>query len=303
MSADPFGEQPVLLSTALATRADWRLALPVVLLSLAAFFITIPLVKLQFAYVVGVHPDLSDRARDHRPDDRGPSARAVQHHALAGDAGAGLRLSLHRLHGRPTYPFVPRPVLRDGTARRQSEDHGLAVHVLARRISARRDGLCVAQRPRRPSLRWHTATPGVELARDPLRDRHRPCGDRGPAVARDRRLRGAAAAGAERRLHRRDDLCEQGSVGAHVRGAGRAGVAASVFGARRMADGGAVRLAVRRGLERGVQRPPLRSRVLCRTRLRLHGRGLRPDDDAGRDRKDVRARGASAHGGAAGAAA
>jgi PAS domain S-box-containing protein len=56
MSADPFGEQPVLLSTALATRADWRLALPVVLLSLAAFFITIPLVKLQFAYVSAFIP-------------------------------------------------------------------------------------------------------------------------------------------------------------------------------------------------------------------------------------------------------
>jgi cellobiose-specific phosphotransferase system component IIC len=52
MSADPFGEQPVLLSTSLATRADWRLALPVVFLSLAAFCITIPFVKLQFAFLL-----------------------------------------------------------------------------------------------------------------------------------------------------------------------------------------------------------------------------------------------------------
>src|SRR4051812_37474125 len=51
MAADLSAEQPVLLSTAPATRADWRLALPVVLLSLAAFFVTIPFAKQQLAYV------------------------------------------------------------------------------------------------------------------------------------------------------------------------------------------------------------------------------------------------------------
>ncbi len=51
MAADLPGEQPVLLSTAPATRADWRLALPVVLLSLAVFLAAIPFARQQFGYV------------------------------------------------------------------------------------------------------------------------------------------------------------------------------------------------------------------------------------------------------------
>ena len=145
MSADPSGEQPVLLSTALATRADWRLALPVVLLSLAAFFITIPFVKQQFAYVWAFIPTYQ-------------TALAITDLMTAGLLLAQFNITRSRamlvlacgylFTGCMVVPHtlvVPRPVLRDGTVRRQSEDHGLALHVLARRISARRDGLCVAQ--------------------------------------------------------------------------------------------------------------------------------------------------------------
>jgi hypothetical protein len=51
MSADLSGEQPVLLSTAPATRADWRIALPVVLLSLVFFLFAVPFAKQQLGYV------------------------------------------------------------------------------------------------------------------------------------------------------------------------------------------------------------------------------------------------------------
>jgi PAS domain S-box-containing protein len=51
MVGDKTGEQPVLLSTARATRADWRLALPAVVLLLAVFLATVPYAKLQLAYV------------------------------------------------------------------------------------------------------------------------------------------------------------------------------------------------------------------------------------------------------------
>jgi PAS domain S-box-containing protein len=51
MSAALSGAQPVLLSTAPATRADWRVALPVVLLSLAVFLFVVPFAKQQLGYV------------------------------------------------------------------------------------------------------------------------------------------------------------------------------------------------------------------------------------------------------------
>jgi PAS domain S-box-containing protein len=51
MADDPTAEQPALLSTAPAQRADWRLAVPVMLLLAAVFAVTLPFVKIQLAYV------------------------------------------------------------------------------------------------------------------------------------------------------------------------------------------------------------------------------------------------------------
>jgi hypothetical protein len=51
MAVDRSGEQPVLLSTAPASAADWRLALPVALLSLLVFIICIPFARHQLPYV------------------------------------------------------------------------------------------------------------------------------------------------------------------------------------------------------------------------------------------------------------
>jgi hypothetical protein len=56
MSDDPTGEQPVLLSTAPAQRADWRLAIPVVLALFAIFLVTVPFAQIQFPYVWGFIP-------------------------------------------------------------------------------------------------------------------------------------------------------------------------------------------------------------------------------------------------------
>jgi PAS domain S-box-containing protein len=51
MADDPSGEQPVLLSTTPAARSDWRLAIPLVLLSLAVFAAVVPFAKVKLAYV------------------------------------------------------------------------------------------------------------------------------------------------------------------------------------------------------------------------------------------------------------
>src|ERR1700742_1882213 len=51
MSADLSVEQPVLLSNAPATPADWRVALPVLLLSLFFFLLAVPFANKQFGYV------------------------------------------------------------------------------------------------------------------------------------------------------------------------------------------------------------------------------------------------------------
>ena len=51
MAADLSGEQPVLLSTAPAKAADWRLALPVALLSLTVFVACIPWARQPLGYV------------------------------------------------------------------------------------------------------------------------------------------------------------------------------------------------------------------------------------------------------------
>src|SRR5262249_9595209 len=51
MAEESTGEEPVLLSTAPATRSDWRLAIPAVVLSSAIFVLTLPFTKLQLAYV------------------------------------------------------------------------------------------------------------------------------------------------------------------------------------------------------------------------------------------------------------
>jgi two-component system sensor histidine kinase UhpB len=56
MANDPTGEEPVLLSSAPAQRADWQLAVPVVVALLAVFVVTVPFVQHRFPYVWGFIP-------------------------------------------------------------------------------------------------------------------------------------------------------------------------------------------------------------------------------------------------------
>ena len=56
MCDDPTGEQPVLLSTAPAQRADGRLAISVVLALFAIFLVSVPFAQIQFPYVWGFIP-------------------------------------------------------------------------------------------------------------------------------------------------------------------------------------------------------------------------------------------------------
>jgi PAS domain S-box-containing protein len=51
MADNPSGEEPVLLSTARAGRNDWRLAIPLLLLSLLVLAVTVPFAKIPLAHV------------------------------------------------------------------------------------------------------------------------------------------------------------------------------------------------------------------------------------------------------------
>jgi len=95
--------------------------------------------------VVCIHPDLSIRAGDQRSDHGGLPVRSVQHLPVPGAALARLRLPVHRGHGRDSYADLPGPVLADRPAGRGSADHGMALHVLARRLPAH--GHCLRAAP------------------------------------------------------------------------------------------------------------------------------------------------------------
>ena len=141
------GGNRVFVSTLAAEPGERRLAALVVLVSAAIFVALAPFAEDAARDVVALHPDLRIGARRQRPDHGGPAVRPVQLPALAGAARAGERLPVHRRHdGRP-HAHVPRPVRAWRPARRRAPEHRLAVHVLARRLPALRDRLRAAQGP------------------------------------------------------------------------------------------------------------------------------------------------------------
>src|SRR5436190_14663285 len=60
-------------------------------------------------------------------------------------AVAGVRVSVHRRRRHSARPHLPRTSRTVGIARRWTADDGLALHVLARRLSAMRPRLCAVE--------------------------------------------------------------------------------------------------------------------------------------------------------------
>ena len=93
----------------------------------------------------GLRRQLSVRACHQRPDHRRTVVFAIRGPALARAAAARQRISVHRRRRRrrtpsPSPDCSRRRVVQCGTA-----DHGLALHGLARRVSASRARLCAAE--------------------------------------------------------------------------------------------------------------------------------------------------------------
>ena len=149
MADAPAGVQPVLLSTARATRADWQLAVPVVVLLLLIFVVTVPFAKQQLAYVWAFIPIYQ-------------TALAITDLLTAGLLLAQFNITRSRAmlvlgcgYLFTAFMVVPHTLSFPGLfseagllASRRTEDHRLALHVLARRISARGDGLRLAETKR-----------------------------------------------------------------------------------------------------------------------------------------------------------
>ena len=93
----------------------------------------------------GIRCELSVRARDQRSDHRRPAVFAVRDFALAGAAAARERISVHGGGGDRPRPDLSRPVRARRAVRCGPADHGLALHDLARRISAAGARLCAAE--------------------------------------------------------------------------------------------------------------------------------------------------------------
>ena len=88
-----------------------------------------------------VHPRVSDRGRHQRSHHGGTSVRAVQHPAIERTPRAGNGVPLHGVHRHRAHAELPRPVLRHRPAGRRTAEHRMALHVLARGISASRCGV------------------------------------------------------------------------------------------------------------------------------------------------------------------
>ena len=245
----------------------------------------------------GLRSQLSVGARDQRPDHRHPALRPVPHVPVARPAAAGRRLPVHRPDGDRAWADLSRTVRADRAARRRTADDRLALHVLARRISADGHRLCGIQARRRAGRRDASVGRDRRERRRGRRRGRRARADRDPRAGR------AAADHAGQCLYAGDDRCRLVDLGAQSRRARGPLVSPPAFGARPLAHGRDVRLARRHRARGGAQRRPLRPRFLRREGLRSRRRELRARGAAARDRRalyaarrDVRGR-APARGG------
>ena len=198
---------------------------------------------------LGFHPDLRIRADPERRDHRGAPVRAVPHRALARATGAGRRLCVHRRGHHCARADLPRAVLGHRAVRRRPADHGLDLHVLARRLSARGARLRADARPADRvdgiARQWCEPTGAADLCVG--------CG-RGSRFCRLVDRRPAAADHARQPLHADHVLGGVAGVGLQPGGVGRVVVAApALYRARPVAVGGDVRLAVRHRTGRAVE--------------------------------------------------
>ena len=155
-----------------------------------------------------------------------------------------------------TFPGLFAPT---GLARRRSADHGLALHDLARRISAAGARLCAAERQAMAAPRYGGRPAGRSSAAS-SRSASRCRVATWVVTARHDLL----PITAERRaLHAHHDRRRVDGMVSQPRGAAGAVVSATAFRARRLAHGRDVRLAVRHRVVGDPQRGQIRSRLLC----------------------------------------
>src|SRR5258707_11490002 len=157
---------------------------------------------------------------------------------------------------------LPGPFRAARSPRRRRAEQGLALHVLARELPALRRWLCAAR------------SPGTAARHGRAAWCHR-CGAGSgglPDLARDRGRRRAAGDHAGQSLYAGDDLHRLERLDAELGRVARALAPARAQRARSLADGGAMRVALRYRPRRGLQRRALRSWLLRRTRVR-RGRG------------------------------
>jgi hypothetical protein len=95
---------------------------------------------------LGLHAGLWVGAGRQRSGHRGDAVRAVSLRALEGRAGAGHRLRLHGVGDHCSRPQLPGGVCADRVAGRRAAEHGVALHVLARRLPRVCGGVCIVSR-------------------------------------------------------------------------------------------------------------------------------------------------------------
>ena len=273
-------DRNIFLSTLPASKADRRLALTVVGISVVLFVLAVPYAGVPLTPVPAFVASYQSALCGQRHHHGGPALFAVRRAAIAGAAPARERLSLHRRRRLHPRPDLSGPVRAGGAVGRRVADHRLALHDLARRLSAAGARLRDQQGPRRRpagALVLHQGNPferrGGRHRNGRLQlDRHRAA--RHPADASERRP-----------LHRHHDRRGVDGVVLQPGGAGRAVLSHTPFGDRRLADGRALRLAVRHRALGHRQRGALRPRFLCRADLRALRGELRAGGAAGRQRR------------------
>ena len=201
--------------------------------------------------------------------------------AVAGAAVACERISVHRGGSGRSRPDLSGPVCADRASGRRTADNSLALHGLARRISASRARLRAAERQGR--RRQDKGSVGAERSlQASLRSALRCPRSTWVVTARHDILPTMVSDG-----HFTPDPGRRrvDGVVAQPRGPAGAVVSAAAFGDRHLADGRAVRLAVRHRVVGDPQRGQIRSGLLCRPDLRALCREFRSGGVAGRHRR------------------
>ena len=213
---------------------------------------------------------LSIRAGDQRPDHHDPAALAIFAAAVARVAAACERIPVHRDCSGRSRPHLSESADARWPFQRRFADHRLALHGLARRFSAVRAWIRAAQ-----GQGWRPRNQGAGLGVDFLERGRGLRPDGGRDVRADGTARPAARASRRQRLRPGTVRCGVDRVAYQPFGPDRPVAAASAFGPRRLAHGGVVRLAARRGVVGAAQLRTVRFRLLYRPRLRACRRLLR----------------------------